>query len=147
MTQDLRADEEQGEERPSLVMLEACGRALVVLAGQIDEQLELGHALSATETVEIRELAVELMTDAAEILAAPLVLESQSGGARVDRDLRLVRLRHAAERIVDTSASARDFSASLHSAADLIRSTRQEDDLPRRVGYPFPRPIRGQWVR
>src|SRR5260221_233337 len=126
MGQNLHAAEE--EERANLVMLEACGRALVVLAGSINAQLEHGHALSAPETVEIRELAIDLMIDAAEILAVSSLVESDSSGVdRVDRHDLLDRLLCALDRIVDTSASARDFSASLQSAANLIRSTCQEE--------------------
>ncbi len=132
MTQDLLADEEGNRAR--LAMLEACRRALVVLAGSIDDQLADGYALSAPEAEEIREFAVELMSDAAEIWAAPLAIESPSGGVdRVDRHYQLARLRRALERIVDASASAREFSASLQSAADLICPTRQEADHPGRV--------------
>ncbi len=136
MTLDLQVDEEEQEARDSRVLLEACGRALVVLAGSIDHQLELGYALSASEIVEIRELAVEVVTDAVETLAAPSVLEVLSGVVnRVDGRHQLFRLLRVLERIVDTSASASDFSASLQSAADLIRSTGQEEDHPWRVGH------------
>jgi hypothetical protein len=127
MTQYLQTDEE--EECARRVMLEACGRALVVLAGSIEEQLDLGYALSAPEIVEIREFAVELMTNAAEILAVPLAPKWQSGEVdRIDRH-QLVRLVRALERILDTSASATDFSASLQSAADLICSAPKEEGM------------------
>jgi len=134
MRQNLHAVE--AEERANLVMLKACGRALFVLARSINKQLEHGHALSVREAVEIREIAIDMMSDAAEILAAPSLVESESGGVdHVGRDHLLVRLLGALERILDTPESARDFSASLESAANLIRSTCQDDDRPQRVRH------------
>jgi len=108
------------------VTLESCENGLDYLAYMLREDLEEGRDTSSSELQETREIAIELLTQAAKCLGE---LWTQSPAGEVVPVSRFVRLLRAVARTSRPSASRTELADALQTAADLIRSARRDMEV------------------
>jgi hypothetical protein len=116
---------------PDGLTLESCEDGLNFLAYALREDLAEGRSTSGLELEEIRGVALELLAHAARLLAEIWGSSSASGVAAL-MDPKLLRLLRAM-RALHPTTSRRELAEGLQAAADLIRSTRQLDRVPKAI--------------